>query len=96
MSLGYRHASRIGTAPGVAQESVPLGLGHWGMFQGEELDQGGKASQASLGTACPCSQLALPEERREAWSEQVEQVVEARMPGCNSELSVEGRGAIWV
>lgn len=96
MSLGYRHASRIGTARGVAQESVPLCPGHCRIFQGEELDQGGKASQASLGTACPCSQLALPEERWEVWSEQVEQVVEACMPGCNPELSVEGREAIWV
>lgn len=79
-----------------AREFVPLSLsvlGHCGRFQGEEPDQGGKASQASLGTACPCSQLALLEERREVWSEQV---VEACMPSCNPELGVEGREAIWV
>lgn len=64
-----------------------------GGFRGEELDQRGKVSQASLDIACPCSQLALPEERREVWSEQV---VRAYMPGCNPGLSVAGREAIWV
>lgn len=64
-----------------------------GGLRGEELDQGGKASQASLGTACSGSRLAHPEERREVWSEQV---VKACVPGCNPGLSVEGREAIWV
>lgn len=48
--------------------------------------------QGIPGDACPCWQLALPEERREVWSEQVSRTC---MPGCNPELSGEGREAIW-